>query len=468
MTKPLARRTFLRGSAAAAVSLPFLDAMRPATASAQNGEADRPVRSAYVFFPNGAIMDRWKPKRAGTKFELPETLKALAPVRDDLLVLSGLAQDGARSHGDGGGDHARNAASFLTCSHPRKTSGADINAGVSIDQLIAAEAGSATKMPSLELGLERSQHSGRCDSGYSCAYVSNVSWRAPNVPTSKEVNPRLVFDRLFGSEGETPEARAKRRATRASILDFVATDAERLQKRLGRHDRAKLDEYLTSVREVERRIEIAVADEARQKDRPEAEIPDFPREMPRDKWQRMRLMYDLLVLAFRTDSTRVATFMLANGASNWSFPDVDVREGHHQLSHHRNNADSIGKIARVDQYLAEQFAYFVRQLKETPDGDGSLLDNCMVLYGSGVSDGNRHNHDDLPVVLAGGGGGAIKTGRHLVYGKVKGNADRGSSRLKGLANQETPMANLYLAMAAAHGVERASFGDSTGVLPGLS
>ena len=467
MTAALPRRTFLRTSAAGAVALPFLDAMRPSTAAAQNGEAARPVRSGFVFFPNGAVMDRWSPTRAGTKFSLPETLASLEPLRDDILVVSGLAQDGARSHGDGGGDHARNAASFLTCSHPRKTSGADINAGISIDQLIASEAGGTTKLPSLELGLERSQHSGRCDSGYSCAYVSNISWRAPNVPTSKEVNPRLVFDRLFGGGQESPEERARRRFYRQSILDFVADDAARLQKQLGQRDRAKMDEYLTSVREVERRIDIAARDEARAAEKPMPQIADFPREMPSNKWERMRLMYDLMVLAFQTDSTRVSTFMLANGASNWSFPDIDVREGHHQLSHHRGKAESIEKIARVDEYLAKQFAYFVQKLKDTPEGDGSLLDQCMIVYGSGVSDGNRHNHDDLPVVVAGRGGGAIRTGRHLRYGEVKNGVDRGSSRLNGLPNRETPMANLYLAMAAAHGVTASSFGDSTGLLPGL-
>ena len=465
MTTPLARRTFLRGTAAATLSLPFLDAMRPATAAAQNGEMTRPVRSAFVFFPNGVVLDRWKPKRAGAKFELPETLAPLNRHREDILVVSGLAQDGARSHGDGGGDHARNAASFLTCSHPRKTSGADINAGISIDQVIANEAGGTTKLPSLELGLERSQHSGRCDSGYSCAYVSNVSWRGPKVPTSKEVNPQLVFDRLFGGRQESPEDRQRRQFFRRSILDFVADDAQRLQKRLGTRDRAKLDEYLSSVREVERRIEIAARNEA---SAPAGSTIEIPKARPKNTAERMRLMYDLLTLAFQTDSTRVATFMLANGGSMWSFPDVDVKEGHHQLSHHRNNADSINKLARIDRYLAEQFAYFVDRLKNTPDGDGTLLDHSMVVYGSGVSDGNRHNHDDLPVIVAGRGGGAVRTGRHLIYGQVKGEADRGSAALRGMANQETPMANLFVSMANAHGIKKSAFGDSTGPLPGLS
>ena len=464
MTTALPRRTFLRGSAAA-LSLPFLDAMRPNTAAAMNGEAARPVRSAYVFFPNGAIMDRWTPQGAGTRFKLPHTLAAMEDVRDDLLFVSGLAQNNARSLGDGGGDHARNSAAFLTCAHPRKTSGADIHVGVSIDQVIAEKVGGTTKLPSLELGLERSQHSGRCDSGYSCAYVSNISWRAPNVPTSKEINPRLVFDRLFGADSETPEEKERRRFFRQSILDFVADDARRLQKKLGTKDRAKMDQYLTSVRQVERRIELAARNDAKVVARPQMEIPRQP---PKDRAERMRLMYDLMVLAFQTDSTRVISFMLANGGANWSFPDIEVREGHHQLSHHRNDKEKIEKIARVDRLLAEQFAYFVKRLKATPDGDGSLLDHSMVVYGSAISDANRHRHEDLPLVIAGRGGGAIRTGRHLVYGKVKGNAPRGDAALKTLANQETPQANLYLAMAAAHGVDVREFGDSTGVLPALA
>ena len=461
MTKRLSRRVVLRG-AGAAVALPFLDVMRSAEAAVAS---DRPLRSAFVFFPNGAIMPQWKPSGIGDRFQLKGTLEPLAPFKDDILVASGLAQDGARSHGDGGGDHARNASTFLTCAHPKKTSGADIYVGRSIDQEIAAVVGEETRLPSLELGLDRSQHSGRCDSGYSCAYTSNISWRSPKMPTSKEINPRLVFERMFGGQQESPEARKQRLFFRKSILDFVADDASRLQKRLGGGDRQKLDEYLSSVREVERRVE--------QSSKAGAAVVtgdiDIPRQPPKDYGERMRLMYDLMVLAFQTDTTRVSTFMLSNGGSNWSFPDLDVREGHHQLSHHRDDKKKVEKIARIDRFVTTQFAYFVKKLKETRDGDGSLLDSSMVVFGSSISDGNRHQHHDLPIVVAGSGQGTIRTGRHLNWGHASGGENRGSSALKNLSkNEETPLANLYLSMLQAHGGDAVRFGDSSERLKALS
>lgn len=457
------RRTVLRG-AGAALSLPFLEAMRPNVAAA--AESDRPVRSAFIFFPNGAIMPQWTPSRYGSRYELSGTLSSLEPHKNDLLVASGLAQDLARAHGDGGGDHARNASTFLTCAHPRKTNGADIQVGKSIDQEIASVVGEQTRLPSLELGLTPSQHSGRCDSGYSCAYTSNISWRSPSMPTSKEIHPRLVFERMFGGEQESPEARKRRLYFRKSILDFVADDTAKLEKKLGGEDRNKLAEYLASVREVEQRIELA------SRNSEAVAVPtdvNIPRAMPKDYGERMRLMYDLIALAFRTDTTRVCTFMLSNGGSNWSFPDLDVREGHHQLSHHRNDQAKIDKIARIDRFVTEQFAYFVKKLKDTSDGDGSLIDSSMVVFGSSISDGNRHQHHDLPVVVAGRGNGLIKTGRHLNWGhEVKGK-DRGSAALKNLGNkEETPLANLYLSMLHKHGGNAVRFGDSTGELKALS
>lgn len=456
------RRTVLRG-AGATLALPFLDAMRPAAAAI---ESTRPVRSAFVFFPNGAIMPQWKPSGVGERFQFSESLKPLEPFRDDLFIASGLAQDAARSHGDGGGDHARNASTFLTCAHPVKTNGADIFVGRSIDQEIAAVVGDQTRLPSLELGLDRSQHSGRCDSGYSCAYTSNISWRSPTMPTSKEINPRLVFERMFGGDQETPEAKKRRLFFRQSILDYVANDAAQLQKRLGGEDRGKLDEYLTSVREVERRVE--QASKATDKSNAPTDV-QFPRRPPKDYGERMRLMYDLMILAYQTDTTRVTTFMLANGGSNWSFPDLDVREGHHQLSHHRNDKEKVEKIARIDRFVTEQFAYFVQKLKDTPDGDGTLLDSTMAVLGSSISDGNRHQHHDLPIVVAGHGNGTIETGRHLNYGHAGKNDDRGSSALVNLSEkEETPLANLYLSMLKAHGGDAVRFGDSTKSLQALS
>ena len=286
------------------------------------------------------------------------------------------------------------------------------------------------------------------------------------MPTSKEINPRLVFERLFGGQEESPEARERRLFFRKSILDFVADDTTRLQKRLGGEDRQKLDEYLTSVREVERRVEQASQAEATSAS---PSSIDIPRKPPKDYGARMRLMYDLMVLAYQTDTTRVSTFMLSNGGSNWSFPDLDVREGHHQLSHHRDDKDKVNKIARIDKFVTEQFAYFVKKLKETPDGDGSLLDSTMAVFGSSISDGNRHQHHDLPIIVAGSGQGTIRTGQHLNWGHATKNKDRGSAALKGLSDkEETPLANLYLSMLHAHGGNAVRFGDSTGKLKAIS
>ena len=457
---PLSRRLFLRGSGAA-VGLPLLDAMRPKSAAAAEAEQP-PVRSAFVFFPNGAIMPQWQPSRYGINFPFPKSVESLQPFADDLLFVSGLAQDMARAHGDGGGDHARNSATFLTCTHPKKTAGADISVGQSIDQTIAEVVGRQTRLPSLELGIEPSRHSGRCDSGYSCAYQSNISWKTATLPTAKEIHPRFVFERLFGAAAGNAAAQKRRLLLRQSILDYVADDAARLKTQVGRRDRDKLDEYYTSVREVEQRIERAA--EVKPVTLPEG--TEKPVGAPRDVGEHMRLMYDLMALAFRTDTTRVATFMLGNGSTNWTFPQIDVNEGHHQLSHHRKDGEKIERISRIDRYLAEQFAHFLKKLAETPDGDGRLMDNVMVVYGSGLSDANRHDHAELPVLVAGRGGGAIKTGRHLNYGKAKG-AGRGSRALSGLQDGETPMANLYLSMLEIMGGDPKRFGDSSGTLPGL-
>jgi hypothetical protein len=439
----LARRTFLQGMGLS-VGLPLLEAMVPQRALGSQPPGQPPVRIAFVFFPNGAIMPSWTPKAEGENFELTPTLKPLEPFRSRITVVSGLAQDNGRAKGDGPGDHARSAASYLTGAHPYKTSGANIRVGVSVDQVAADRVGHLTRLPSLELGIEAGRNAGNCDSGYSCAYSSNVSWKTESTPMAKEIHPRLVFERLFGSNSQNSQGSEQRDELRKSILDFVTEDAERLKDRLGQADRRKLDEYFTSVRELEQRIERAEQN-ARQQ-RPDFEVPEA---IPRDTREHIRLMYDLLALAFRTDSTRVATFMLANAGSNRSYPMVDVREGHHQLSHHRNDAQLMEKIQRIDQFLVGEFAYFLKQLESIQEGTGNLLDHAMVMYGSGLSDGNRHWHHDLPIVLAGGGAGTIRGGRHI--------------RLPG----EVPLNNLFLSMLDRVGANVDKLGDSSGRLTAI-
>ena len=426
------------------MALPFLEAMIPGSASAATTGA-APRRMAYVFVPNGVIVPHWTPAEFGADYTLPKSLSPLASHQQDLLVLSGLAHDKGRANGDGAGDHARSCAVFLTGAQPRKTAGADIEVGKSVDQIAADHAGQDTILPSLELGIESGRTAGSCDSGYSCAYSSNISWRTENTPMAKEINPHAVFERMFGGGAENAQARIERNFYRRSILDFVAEDAARLRERLGQTDRRKLDEYFTSVREIEQRIE-RTDEEAR------ARMPDMeePEGIPRVLTDHIRIMFDLMTVAFQTDTTRIATFMLANEGSNRTYREVDVNNGHHQLSHHRDDKDKVDQLQRIDQYLIEQFAYFLERLKSTPDGDGSLLDNSMVVYGCSISDGNRHRHEDLPVLLAGRGGGTITPGRHVKY------------------DSETPMNNLYLSMLDRMGVEGVDeFGDSTGRLDQL-
>jgi hypothetical protein len=438
------RRTFLKGLGLT-VGLPLLDAMAPARwLSAAETPMAAPVRMAFVFFPNGCIVPAWNPTDEGENYTLSKTLEALAPHKADFNVITGLAQDNGRAKGDGPGDHARSAASFLTGAHPVKTSGADIRVGVSVDQVAASEIGHLTKLPSLELGIEGGRNAGNCDSGYSCAYSSNISWKTENTPVAKEINPRLAFERLFGSEQSGVSSQRQREFYRKSILDMVAQDAEKLQKQLGQTDRRKLDEYFTAVRELEQRIERNEQIAAQNVDAFNAPVG-----IPGDLQQHVRLMFDILAMAFRMDATRVATFMLANEGSNRSYPMVEVTDGHHELSHHQNNEEKMAKIQKIDQFLVTQFGYFLEQLKAVPEGNGTLLDNCMLLYGSGLSDGNRHDHADLPVVLAGRGGGTIRTGRHVKY------------------EHNTPMNNLFLSMLDRVGAGLEKLGDSSGRLENL-
>ena len=445
----LSRRAVLRGIGAA-VALPWLEAMSPATAWAGDvgGAGGIPRRIAFLYVPNGVHMADWTPAETGSGFGMPPTLKPVETFRDDLLVLSGLEQQNASPLGDEGGDHARSLACFLTGAHPLKTDGANIRAGVSIDQVAAMQIGHRTRLPSLELGIDPSAQAGSCDSGYSCAYSSNISWKSENMPMAKEIDPGLLFDRLFGSRPRdaSPADRARRERRQRSVLDFVLEDARQLHSQLGANDRRKIDEYLNAVREIERRIEQARAFEAGARPAPGVARPGG---IPSDLREHIRLMLDLLALAFQADVTRIGTFMFANEASNRAYPFLKVPDGHHDLSHHGNDPKKHEKIKAINRFHVEQFAYLLGRLKSMKEGDGTLLDQVMVVYGSGISDGDRHNHDDLPILLAGKGGGSITPGRHVKYDSV-------------------PLNNLYLAMLDRMGVRVDRHGDSTGKLGMLS
>jgi len=415
-------------------------------ATALESAAGSPKRMAFVYIPNGANMADWTPSTLGTDFELPLILQPLKAVQEDLLVVSGLAHDKARPNGDGAGDHARASATFLTGCQARKTQGADIRVGVSVDQFAAARVGKQTRFASLELGCDRGKQVGNCDSGYSCAYSFNVSWKTGSTPMPPEVDPRQVFDRLFGSgtHNESIKNKALRDEYQKSVLDFVLDDARRLKANLGYTDRRKLDEYMTAVRELEQRIE-----KAREFG---SVLPEYskPTGIPKDYEQHVRLMYDLLTLALQTDQTRIASFIMAHDGSNRNYPSIGVSDGHHDLSHHGNDTVKKQKIAKINQFHITQFGYFVQKLKSIKEGEGTLLDNCMIVYGSGIGDGNAHNHDELPVLVAGKGGGTIQTGRHIRYPR------------------NTPMTNLYVSMLEGLGVHTERIGDSTGRLPNLA
>jgi hypothetical protein len=450
----MSRRRFLRG-VGACLALPAFESLVPsavnaaapaATAGVSPGGA--PVRMAFVYFPNGAHQANWWPSGEGKDFELGATMQPLAALKHRLQVLGGLDHIGATPGRDGAGDHARASGTFLTGVRVRKTAGADIKAGISIDQAVANQIGHLTQFPSLELTCDAVRKSGSCDSGYSCAYQYNLAWRSESTPVAPEPNPRLMFERLFG-EGAPGQRQAnlrRRQEQQRSILDFVRDDALSLGNQLGQRDRQKLDEYLTSVRAIEKRIE--KADRFAEKTHDPA--VDTPPGIPPSFQEHIRLMYSMMVLAFQSDSTRIATFLLANEGSNRAFPEIEISEGHHYLSHHRNNEEMMDKIAQIDLWYMQQFAWFLEQLEATKDFDGrSLLENSMVVYGSGNADGNRHTHVNLPVILAGGGGGTLTPGRYVDFESV-------------------PMSNLLLSLGdrmGATGIE--SLGDSTGRLQGI-
>ena len=438
--KHISRRTFVKGIGVA-IGLPMLDAMTPAFARGAARAASAPVRLAFVYVPNGIVMKEWRPKVPGKGFEFTRILKPLESLREDLFVLSGLDEQNGNALGDGPGDHARAGAAYLTGVHCKKTEGTDIRNGVSADQIAAQELGSKTRFPSIELGCEDSRTVGNCDSGYSCAYTNSISWRGHATPMPPELNPRMVFERLFGTADFSLDVatRARRAQYRESILDFVRDDTQRLAGKLGSNDRRKLDEYLSAVREIEGRIQTAEKD-----NRPVTPGIEKPAGIPITLPDYAKLMYDLQVVAFQADLTRVTTLMLGREGSMRVYPEIGIPDPHHPLTHHRENPDWIEKVTQINCLHSELFAYFLKRLKATPDGDGNLLDHSMIVYGSGLSDGNRHSHEDLPVVLAGRGDGSLKPGRHIVY------------------PSGTPITNLYLTLLDRVGVRAEKLGDSTG------
>lgn len=437
------RRHFLRGLGAC-MALPAFESLRPLSALAAPTAAAAPMRMAFVYVPNGIIPSAWWPEGdAGRDFDLPRTLQPLEKLRSQVQLISELEDLSANPGADGGGDHARAGGTFLTGVRIKKTAGADVHAGVSIDQVVASQIGHLTRFPSLELICEGVRKSGDCDSGYACAYEYNLAWRSATQPVSPEPNPRMVFERLFGA-GSRDERQANlklRQQDQRSLLDFVLEDANTVQRKLNGRDREKLDQYLSSVREIEERLQRA---ESMPVANPEM---DTPAGIPASYEEHIALMFDMLTLAFQTDSTRIATMLVAREGNNRAFPEVGLSSGHHDLTHHRNDPEMIAKVKEIDLWYVKQLAKFLEKMDQTKDVDGqSLLHNSMIVYGSGNADGNRHTHTNLPILLAGAGGGTFRPGRYIKAGNV-------------------PITNLYLSMAdrmGAKGIEK--HGDSTGRL----
>jgi len=443
----LPRRTFLRG-AGVTLALPFLEAMVPAL-SALAETAARPVpRLGFIYIPNGVAMGRkinhWKPKTEGSGFEFTPCLKPFEPFRDQVVVMSGLTAAQAESMGDGNGDHTRGTAAWLNATHPRRTEGADLLAGTTVDQVAAMKIGVDTPLPSLELGIEHNLEVGNCENGYSCVYRSVLAWRTPTTPLPTEPNPRIVFERLFG-EGGGPEERLARIRRNRSILDSVTDEMAHLQKTLGPEDRIRVNDFFDATREVERRIERV---EARigEDDLPALERPIG---IPAKFDDHCKLMFDLQCLAYQADLTRIFTLLMGRESTSRPYPEIGVPGPHHGTSHHRDDPETLAQYAKVIAYQSEQVAYFLEKMRSTPDGDGNLLDNTMLLYGAGLSNPNEHAHIDMPLVLLGGGAGQLKGNRHLAY------------------NDDTPMANMLVSMLEKVGVPVENFGDSTGPLVGL-
>lgn len=437
--KTLPRRAFLKGMGTA-VALPFLDAMTPAFAASTS---KAPVRMAFVYVPNGIDMRNWNSPE-GPLGELPRILKPLEPYKKDITLLGNLTHNSGRALLDGAGDHGRCCGAYLTGVQPRK-SAVDIKCGISCDQIVANKIGNETRFPSLEVGLEDARQAGDCDSGYSCAYTNNLAWRSETQPLPPILDPRMLFERLFGNGvAMSPEDRARQGRFRRSILDFVTADTKKLQGELGPTDKRKLEEYLSSIREIERQLEKAEKDNAHINPGMEK-----PYGVPADFAEHFKLMTDMITVAFQADMTRVLTFLVTREGTSRAYREIGIPDGHHPLTHHRNEEAMMEKVAQINTYHMQQFAAWVEKLKSIKEGDGTLLDNSMIVYGAGLSDGNRHTHEDLPTLIAGSGGGYIKGGRRIVYRK------------------ETPMSNLFLTMMDRMGAPIEHFGDSTGRVDGL-
>jgi hypothetical protein len=437
--KSLSRRTILRGMGAG-LALPLLDAMVPAFAATAKTAARGVPRLAVAYVPNGIDMPNWTPAAEGP-LELTPILRPLAPFRDRLTIVSGLASAPAMPiGGEGTGDHVRASAAFLTGTHPKKTEGPDIRAGVSMDQLAAGVLGKTTPLTSLELCLDSNDLLGACESGWSCAYANTLAWRTPTTPLPMENDPRLVFERLFGDvDNTTPEARHARMARNRSLLDSLLPEVRRLQGRVGASDRQKVDQFLDGVRAIEERIQKTEAQSG-------LELPtlDKPMGIPGTYEEHAKLMFDLQVLAFQTDTTRVSTFLMSREVSPRTYPELGISDPHHGLSHHGNNPEKIALLAKVNAFHVTLLSHFLERLQATPDGDGTLLDHSAILYGCCISDGNQHLHTNLPVLIAGGAAGALKGGRHVRY------------------PNDTPLTNLELSLLDKVGVQLDQLGDSTG------
>ena len=437
--KKLSRRTMLRGMGSAAIALPFLDSMVPALAAPTKS----PVRLAFLYVPNGIMMHDWNPtpEYEGKFREFPRAMKPLEDFRDDMLQLGNLTHNSGRALLDGAGDHGRCSGSYLTGIQVKKTT-IDIKASISCDQIIANKIGSQTRFPSLELGMDDARQAGDCDSGYSCAYTNNLAWRSETQPLPPTLDPRVFFERLFGDGAIlTPEERAQQAKDRQSILDFVTADTKKLETSLGPTDRRKLDEYLSSIREVERQLEKTEKDN--QQINPGM---DKPYGVPADFAEHFKLLTDMMVIAFQSDMTRVMTFLVTREGTSRAYREIGIPDGHHPCTHHQNKPDLMEKVSQINEYHTKQLAGFLAKMKATKDGDSNLLDNSMIIYGAGLSDGNRHLHEDLPTLLIGRGGGFLQPGRRIVYRK------------------ETPMCNLHLALMDHMGVPVEHFGDASGEL----
>ena len=436
----LPRRTFLRG-VGTALALPFLDAMVPAFSPSMKA-ASAPRRLGFVYVPNGASMPHWKPAgNSGPLTQLPPSLLSLEPFKEQLIIPVGLSQKQAEAFGDGNGEHSRAGTVWLSGVHPKHTEGADVHNGTTADQIAARTLGKDTSLRSLEMAMEQSFLIGNCDNGYSCAYTNSISWRTPTDPNPMETNPRVVFQRLFGDGGSAAERLAQIREDR-SILDWVLGDIATIQNRLGSADRHAVSDYLDSVRELERRIQVA----ERQNGESPLSLPDRPIGIPESYDEHAKMMFDLAALAFQADITRVFVFTLGKEQTNRAYPELGVTDAHHAISHHQHDPAKLEKAAKINAYHVGLTAHFLEKLKATPDGDGTLLDHSLILHGGGISDADQHSHIDLPLVLIGGAGG-VKGGRILTH------------------PVDTPMNNLLVAMLDRVGVPAEKFGDATGELP---